>query len=91
MLVSITITYALFLLAGIIRGSVAKRKMDDILDTCFDEELFNVPLRRSKRKREKRIESRNPWKYAETLIPIYEIIRWIKMRLWSLTAELVMK
>ena len=46
--------------------------MDDILDTCLDEELFNVPLRCSKKKREKKIESRNPWKYAETLIPIYE-------------------
>ena len=69
---SITITYALILLVGIIRGSAAKRKMDDILDACFDEELFNVPIRHSKRKREKRIESRNPWKYVETLIPIYE-------------------
>ena len=46
--------------------------MDNILDACFDEELFNVPLWHSKRKKEKRIESRNPWKYAETLIPIYE-------------------
>ena len=46
--------------------------MDNILDTCFDEELFNIPLRRSKKKREKKIESHNPWKYAETLIPIYE-------------------
>ena len=69
---SITITNALFLLVGTIRGSAAKRKMDNILDACFDEELFNVPLRHSKKKREKRIESHNPWKYAETLIPIYE-------------------
>ena len=69
---SITITYALILLAGIIRGSAAKRKMDDIFDACFDEELFNVPIQRLKRKREKRIESHNPWKYVETLIPIYE-------------------
>ena len=43
-------TNALLLLAEIIRGSAAKRKMDDILDACFDEELFNVPLRRSKKK-----------------------------------------
>ena len=46
--------------------------MDDILDACFDEELFNTPLRHSKRKKEKKIESYNPWKYTETLIPIYE-------------------
>ena len=59
-------------MAGNIRGSAATSKMDDILDTCFDEELFSTPLRHSKRKKEKKIESRNPWKYAETLVPIYE-------------------
>ena len=46
--------------------------MEDILDACFDEELFKVPLQRTRIKREKRIEFRNPWKYAESLIPIYE-------------------
>ena len=46
--------------------------MNNILDACFDEELFNTPLRCSKRKKEKKIESCNPWKYTETLVPIYE-------------------
>ena len=59
-------------MAGNIHGSAVTSKMDDILDTCFDEELLNTPLRCSKRKKEKKIESRNPWKYAETLVPIYE-------------------
>ena len=59
-------------MAGNIRGSVVTSKMDDILDTCFDEELFKIPLEFSKRKREKKIESCNPWKYAKILVPIYE-------------------
>ena len=46
--------------------------MDDILDACFGEDLFATPLRRSWRKKEKHIESRNPWKYVEVLRPIYE-------------------
>ena len=46
--------------------------MDNIHDVCFDEELFNTPLRHSKWKKEKKIDSHNPWKYVETLIPIYE-------------------
>ena len=46
--------------------------MDDILDACFEENLFTTPLRRSRLKREKHIESRNPWKYVEVLTPIYE-------------------
>ena len=59
-------------MAGNIRGSEVISKMDDILEACFDEDLFSTPLRRSKRKKEKKIESRNPWKYVETLVPIYE-------------------
>ena len=61
-----------FLLVGNIRGSSVKRKMEDILDACFDEELFKAPLQHTRKRREKKIESCNPWKYAETLIPIYE-------------------
>ena len=57
---------------GNIRGSEVISKMDDILEACFDEDLFSTPLRHSKRKKEKKIESRNPWKYVETLVPIYE-------------------
>ena len=39
-----------FLLAGNIHGSAAKRKMEDILDACFDEELFKVPLQCTRKK-----------------------------------------
>ena len=60
------------LLAGNICGSAAEEKMDDILDACFRENLFTTPLRRSRQKKEKCIESRNPWKYVEVLTPIYE-------------------
>ena len=45
--------------------------MEDILDACFGEELFTTPLCHSKKKG-KKIESRNPWKYADQLSPIYE-------------------
>ena len=61
------------LLVGNIRGSVAEEKMDDILDACFGENLFTTPLRQSRWKKEKHIESRNLWKYVEVLTPIYEV------------------
>ena len=46
--------------------------MDDILDVCFGEELFTALLHCSKQKKERKIESRNPWKYVDHLVPIYE-------------------
>ena len=46
--------------------------MDDILDACFSEELFNTPLHHPKRKRKRKIESRNPWKYVDLLVPNFE-------------------
>ena len=46
--------------------------MDDILHTCFGEELFTTPLHHSKGKREKKIESRILWKYVDHLVPIFK-------------------
>ena len=46
--------------------------MDDILEACFNEDLFTTPLHHSKQKKERKIESRNPWKYVNKLEPIYE-------------------
>ena len=46
--------------------------MDDILDACFGEELFTTPLHHSKQKKERKIESRNPWKFVDHLVQIFE-------------------
>ena len=46
--------------------------MDDILDTCFDENLFKTLLCHSKCTKETKIESRNPYAYVNKLEPIYE-------------------
>ena len=46
--------------------------MDEILDVCFDEGLFTTPLRCSKRTAEKEIATRSPFKFTNTLHPIYE-------------------
>ena len=46
--------------------------MDDILDACFGKELFTTLLRHSKQKKERQIESRNPWRYVDHLDLIYE-------------------
>ena len=46
--------------------------MDDILDACFGEELFTTPLHCSKQIKERKIESRNPWKYVDHLVPIFK-------------------
>ena len=46
--------------------------MNNILDACFSEELFTTPLCHSKQKKERKIESRNPWKYVDHRVPIFE-------------------
>ena len=46
--------------------------MDNILEACFNEDLFTTPLCHSKQKKEKKIESRNPWKYVNKFEPIYK-------------------
>ena len=47
-------------------------KMDDILDACFDENLFKTPLHCSKHTKETKIKSRNSYAYVNKLEPIYE-------------------
>ena len=60
--------------------------MDNILEACFNEDLFTTPLHHSKQKKEKKIESRNPWKYVDKLEPIYETHKVTKEELATLVA-----
>ena len=46
--------------------------MDEILDVCFDEELFTTPSSHPKRTKEKEIPTKNPYKFSKVLHPIYE-------------------
>ena len=46
--------------------------MDDILNACFNKDLFNTPLRQLKGKREHRIETNCKYTFTDTLLPIYE-------------------
>ena len=46
--------------------------MDDILDACFDENLFKTLLCHSKHTKETKIESRNPYVHVDKLESIYE-------------------
>ena len=62
-------------------------KMDDILDACFVEDLFTTPLRQSRRKKEKHIESRNLWKYVDVLTPRYETHKVTKEEIISLSCR----
>ena len=48
-------------------------KMDDILDACFDENLFKIPLHCSKCTKETKLESSNPYAYVNKLEPTYEM------------------
>ena len=61
--------------------------MDDILEACFNEDLFTTPLHHSKWKKEKKIESRNPWKYANKLERIYETHKVTKEELATLVCR----
>ena len=45
---------------------------DEILEVCFGEGLFKTPLRHSKRTAEKEIPTWSPFKYTNTLHPIYQ-------------------
>ena len=46
--------------------------MDEILDVCFDEGFFTIPLCCSKRTKEKEILTKNPYKFSKVLHPIYK-------------------
>ena len=58
--------------------------MDEILDVCFDEGIFNVPLRQSKHNQVKTIPSRNLCKFSNVLKPIYETQKLSKVGLTQL-------
>ena len=61
--------------------------MDDILDACFGEELFTTALHHSKQKKERKIESRNLWKYVDHLVPIFETHKVSKEEIGNLSCR----
>ena len=69
---------------ALIHGFKKVPNMDAILDVCFDEGLFNTPLHHSKRTKEKEIPTRNPYRFSNTLHPLYEIQNLSKEGLVSL-------
>ena len=46
--------------------------MDDILEACFEKDLFKPPLHHSKQTNKTMLESRHPYAYANKLEPIYK-------------------
>ena len=59
--------------------------MDDILNDCFGKELFTTPLHCSKRKKERKIESRNP--YVDHLVPIFKTHKVSKEEITNLSCR----
>ena len=58
--------------------------MDEILEVCFDEGLFNTPLRHSKIIKERDIPTKNSHKFSNVLHPLYETQKLNKEGLVSL-------